>query len=189
MTSLGTGKGTRPGKFTGLGTVVLAIVFLVALVLAANHNDVLGWFIAVVALGWLVLSTFVYIGVHKAAAFGAEQVRKVQAQMAAQAGGSEAGPMSGTRLVSGQDEATAVRDLKLDHSFKIIAVQAGVIAEQLGKDAGQVQRALETIQITAHNGRAMMKNADAGTAGGGQPNPGGTAGPDDDAPVSGTIVD
>ena len=84
MTSLGTGKMSKPGKFSGLGTIVLAIVFLVALVFAANNSTVLGWIIAVIALGWLVLSTFVYIGVHKAAAFGARQVALAQAQMAQQ---------------------------------------------------------------------------------------------------------
>ena len=157
MTSLGTGKMSKPGKFSGLGTIVLAIVFLVALVLAANNNTVLGWIIAVIALGWLVLSTFVYIGVHKAAAFGARQVALAQAQMAQQ--NVTAPADGGTRLVSQDSDsrsAQKARDLKLDHSFKIINVQVGVVNEYLGKDSAMVARALETIDITAANGRGMI---------------------------------
>lgn len=149
---------SKPGKFSGLGTVVLAIVFLVALVFAANNSTVLGWIIAVIALGWLVLSTFVYIGVHKAAAFGARQVALAQAQMAQQ-NSSNAGSDGGTRLVSqdsGSRTAEKARELKLDHSFKIITVQVGVVNEYLGKDPEMVARALETIEITATNGRGMI---------------------------------
>ncbi len=149
---------SKPGKFSGLGTIVLAIVFLVALVFAANNSTVLGWIIAVIALGWLVLSTFVYIGVHKAAAFGARQVALAQAQMAQQ-NSSNAGSDGGTRLVSqdsGSRTAEKARDMKLDHSFKIITVQVGVVNEYLGKDPEMVARALETIEITATNGRGMI---------------------------------
>ncbi len=157
MTSLGTGKMSKPGKFSGLGTIVLAIVFLVALVFAANNSTVLGWVIAVIALGWLVLSTFVYVGVHKAAAFGARQVALAQAQMAPH---NVAAPSDGgTRLVSQDSDsrsAQKARDLKLDHSFKIINVQVGVVNEYLGKDSAMVARALETIDITAANGRGMI---------------------------------
>lgn len=148
---------SKPSKFSGLGTIVLAVVFLVALVFAANNSTVLGWVIAAIALGWLVLSTFVYIGVHKAAAFGARQVALAQAQMA-QHGGT-APSDGGTRLVSqdsGSRSAQKARDLKLDHSFKIINVQVGVVNEYLGKDSAMVARALETIEITAVNGRGMI---------------------------------
>lgn len=158
MTSLGTGKMTKPGKFSGLGTIVLAIVFLVALVFAANNSTVLGWVIAIIAFGWLLLSTFVYIGVHKAAAFGARQVALAQAQMAQQ-NSANAPADGGTHLVSqdsGSRSAEKARDLKLDHSFKIINVQIGVVNEYLGKDPEMVARALETINITAANGRGMI---------------------------------
>ncbi|WP_449372055.1 hypothetical protein [Arthrobacter psychrolactophilus] len=158
MTSLGTGKMSKPGKFSGLGTIVLAIVFLVALVFAANNSTVLGWVIAIIAFGWLLLSTFVYIGVHKAAAFGARQVALAQAQMAQQ-NSANAPADGGTRLVSqdsGSRSAEKARDLKLDHSFKIINVQIGVVNEYLGKDPEMVARALETINITAANGRGMI---------------------------------
>jgi hypothetical protein len=45
-----------------------------------------------------------------------------------------------------------------------------VIRENLGGDPEMVARALETIQITASNARDMLR-------------------PDDDTPVSGTVVD
>ncbi|MCU6481725.1 hypothetical protein QO003_003443 [Arthrobacter silviterrae] len=203
MTSLGTGKTGKPGKFTGLGTVVLAIVFLVAMVFAANNSTVLGWVIAVIAFGWLVLSTLVYIGVHRAAAFGARQVKLVQAEMAQRnsAGGPAGG---GTTLVSddgGTRQAAKARELKLDHSFKIISVQVGVVNEYQGKDQGMVERALETIDITARNGRGMinpnweaqeakmdaaMARKDADRAA--QPKPSATE-PDDGEAVSGVVLD
>lgn len=205
MTTPELGKMSKPGKFTGVGTIVLAAVFLVALVFAANNSTVLGWIIAAIAFGWLVLSTFVYIGVHKAAAFGARQVALAQAQMAQQ-NSANAPSDGGTRLVSqdsGSRTAEKARNLKLDHSFKIINVQVGVVKEYLGKDPEMVARALETIEITAANGRGMInpdweeqeakmdaamakKNAaraeEAKTAGSATAN-------DGDEPVIGTVID
>jgi len=204
MTSLGTGKMSKPNKFTGLGTIVLAVVFLVAIVFAANNNTVLGWIIAVIAFGWLALSTAVYIGVHKAASFGARQVALAQAQMA-QAKAAHAASDGGTRLVSDDDAgpgsrtAAKAREMKLDHSFKIISVQIGVVNEYLGKDDAMVARALETIDITARNGRGMInpdweaqeakmdaamarKNAARATEAGAND-------ADGDEPVSGVVLD
>lgn len=209
MTSLGSGKMTKPGKFTGLGTIVLAIVFLVAIVFAANNSTVLGWVIAVIAFGWLALSTAVYIGVHKAAAFGARQVALAQAQMAQQQSAHDASS-AGTRLVSeesGSRTSAKAREMKLDHSFKIISVQIGVVNDYIGKDEAMVARALETIDITARNGRGMInpdweaqeakmdaamekKNAarNAGQASSREPNAGaGATAPDE--PVSGVVLD
>lgn len=198
MYPLGTdsGKTRRPGKWAAVGPIVLAAVFLLALVMAANHNDVLGWVIAVIAFGWLVLATFVYIGVHKAASFGADQVRAAQAHLAAAGsarpdGGGPAGG-AGTRLVN--EGPSSVRDLKLDHSFKIIQVQAGVLEEGLGRggsltDRDKVDRALETIRITAHNGRGMIGAQNApGTSGATSGRTDGSAG-DDGEPVSGVVID
>ena len=197
---------TKPSKFTGLGTIVLAIVFLVAMVFAANNNTVLGWVIAVIAFGWLALSTLVYIGVHKAAAFGARQVKLAQAEMS-QRNSAKAPADGGTRLVSddvGSRSAAKARELKLDHSFKIISVQVGMVNDYLGKDDAMVARALETIDITAHNGRglvnpnweaqeakmdAAMDRKNAARTGGTQAGRDATTGPDDgDEPVSGVVV-
>lgn len=201
MTSLGSGKVNKPGKFTGLGTVVLALVFLVALVMAANNNDVLGWIIAIIAFGWLVLSTVVYMGVHKAAAFGARQVALAQAQMAQQ-NSANAPADGGTRLVSQDTDsrsAQKAREMKLDHSFKIINVQVGVVNEYLGRDQQMVARALETINITAINGRGMINpnweaqeaKMDAAMAkkyGTDKP-PAADSKDDGETPVSGVIID
>jgi hypothetical protein len=75
-----------------------------------------------------------------------------------------------------RSEADEVRDLKLDHSFKIVQVQVRVVEEERAKgaDANQdtIHRALETIEITATNARDMMKSS----GGSGEP-------------VSGTIID
>jgi hypothetical protein len=179
MYSLGTSrkKSGRPTRWAGTGTVVLALVFLVALVFAANNNDVLGWVLAVTAFGWLVLSTVVYIGVYKAAKFGASQVRQAQASLATATGaggsaGGRTGATAGTTVID-ETPSSGVRDIKLEHSFKIIEVQARVIAEGLAAgDAGRdrVERALETISITASNGRGMLK-------------------PDADNAVPGVVVD
>lgn len=193
MYSLGTDSKSprRPGRWAAVGPIVLAVVFLVALVLAANGNDVLGWIIAAVAFGWLALATFVYIGVHKAARFGADQVRQAQAHLARAGGaGVDGGRSGGTQLVD--DGSAGIRDLKIDHSFKIIEVQARVIEEALtaGEAAGSgtLERALETIRITAHNGRGMLRpEAGDPPAGPGASGPEGP-GPDDGGPVTGVII-
>lgn len=156
------GKNRRPGWVGAAGPVLLAVVFLVALVLAANNNTVLGWIIAAIALGWLILATLVYVGVARAARFGADQMRRAQ-QNLAQQNMTQQG-RDNTRLVDEQLR-DGVQDMKLDHSFKIVQVQARVITEQLDAagEAGldeaardMVGRALETIQITSHNARDML---------------------------------
>jgi len=152
-----------PFKAGSIGMAVMVLVFLFAVVFAANQNDVIGWIIAIIALGWLVLATFVVFGVRGATRKAQEKFATIQADLAGRAGRGPAGPNGGTELV--EDEVTrvnAVRDQKLDHSFKIVQVQARLIRDYLGKDSGMVERALETIEITAHNGRGMIKNDDGG---------------------------
>lgn len=190
MFSLGSQQtsGKRPGRLAAVGPLILAAVFLVALVLAANNNTVLGWFIAVIALAWLVLAIFVYIGVYKAARFGAEQVRRATSGLQRDPQADDAG----TRLVAESAPSNGVRDMKLDHSFKIIQVQAGEISKALanagadgsmtGAGRENIERALETIQITAHNGRDMIGPAD-GKNGKGR----GNDSPDE--PVTGVVVE
>ncbi|MBG6224221.1 hypothetical protein IWX63_000776 [Arthrobacter sp. CAN_A2] len=141
----------------------MLIVFLVAVVFAANQNDVVGWLVVIVSLGWLLVFSYVVFSLRGAA-------RKATARLEAQGvfGPAGQGP-------SGQGPARPVtsdraRDLKLDHSFKIVQVQVGVVREYLGRDEGMVERALETIEITSHNARSMMKGSTEG-------------------PVEGTIVD
>lgn len=161
MQSIRNGKTPSPSSTPGrglsrrmgnTGIVVMLIVFLVAVIFAANQNDVIGWLVVIVSLGWLCLATFVVVSVRGAA-------RKASAKIAGAAAGLGAGN-AGVQVV---DESTAVRDRKLDHSFKIIQVQSKVIRENLDGDRDMVDRALETIEITAHNARGMIKNDDGGS--------------------------
>jgi membrane protein implicated in regulation of membrane protease activity len=160
MQSLGNATTAQDKKITlrasTLSLAVMVTVFLVAVVFAANQNDVIGWIVAIVSLGWLMLSAFLVFGLRRGARKMTDQLKTATAGMAARAGGP-----SQTVVV---DEATRNRDLKLDHSLKIVQVQAGVIKENLGRSGedarAMVDRAVETIEITAHNARSMMKPSD-----------------------------
>jgi hypothetical protein len=151
-------------RIGALGLSVLVLAFLIAVIFAANRNEVIGWIVAVISLGWLVFAIFVFVSVRNAG-------RRAQAKFeeAAQRLGGRAPAMTGATPGEART-VDDVRDLKLDHSFKIIQVQERVVRENLGKDAEQVVRALETIQITASNARDMLR-------------------PDRGEPVTGTIVD
>lgn len=150
-------------KASTIALAVMVTVFLVAVVFAANQNDVIGWLVVIISLGWLLLSAFLVFGISRGAKKVQEQVAGVRADMAKQSGGS-------TSVV---DESTKARDMKLDHSFKIVEVQTGVVKEYLDQEGdearGMVDRAIETIEITAHNARGMMKNGKGSKAGDGEP--------------------
>lgn len=159
MESLGSNPAPAQGKkitinASTLSLAVMVTVFLVAVVFAANQNDVVGWFVVVISLGWLLLSAFLVFGLKRGAAKMTDQLKAATAAAASRGQSSE--PVAVV-----VDEATRNRDMKLDHSFKIIQVQVGVVNEyraQDGEDAkGMVERALETIEITASNARDMMK--------------------------------
>lgn len=165
------------GKSSRVGMAIMAIVFLVAVVFAANENDVIGWIIALVAFGWLLLATFVVVSIRRAAKFGASQLREAQNDIRSATGRaptSDSSGRGGTRLKKSAardaDRGSDMRDQKLAHSFKIVQVQVRLVEENLGKDADVVVRALETIQITAHNGMGLVRG-------------------EDEEPVSGTVVD
>ncbi|WP_312178838.1 hypothetical protein [Arthrobacter sp.] len=149
-------------KMATIGTTLMVFVFIVAVIFAANENDVVGWLVVIISLGWLVLFAFVVFSIRGAARKAGAKLAEAQDSLNRAAGGAPS--------VQVMDEATTIRDQKLDHSFKIIQVQSRVIRENLGSDEGQVERAIETIEITAHNARGMMKKDDGG-------------------PVEGTLVD
>ena len=172
MQSLSNGK--KPSKVPGggisrrmatIGMSLLLLAFLVAVIFAANENDVIGWLVVIVAFGWLLLAAFVVFSVRGAARRAGAKLAEAQDSLTRAAGGQ--GKDGGVTVV---DESTVLRDRKLDHSFKIVQVQTRVIREQLGKDQDMVDRAIETIEITAHNARGMMRS-------------------DKDGPVEGTVVD
>ncbi|MEH0110386.1 hypothetical protein V6N00_11800 [Tersicoccus sp. MR15.9] len=179
----------------GLMVAVVMVVFLVAVVFAANQNDVIGWLVAIVAAGWLILAVVVFLAVRRAARFGATQLATANDTLRSAAGLAPSGSAS-TRVVSAGG-ADPVRDEKLAHSLHIVQVQGRVVEQELAKgpaaqDAGQVSRALETIQITAHNALGMLgvddaapRRGDTGRAGA---NGSGSNG-SDGGPISGTIVD
>ena len=191
MQSLGNSASSKPsaynaatGKFSmfrigGLGMTVFIIAFLVAVIFAANQNDVVGWVVAVIAAFWLALASFVVFSIQKAAKKATAKLNEAQNAFNAATGRA---PSSGsvnsgsTRLVAARPQTDEVRDLKLDHSFKIVQVQVRVVEQERAKGTGadeeMIRRALETIEITATNARDMIKAA------------GGT-----DEPVRGTVID
>jgi hypothetical protein len=182
MQSLGSSKSSskRAGGFSmfrisGPGLMVLVTAFVVAVIFAANQNDVVGWVVAVIAFFWLALASFVVFSIQKAARKAGAKLTEAQNAFAGRAP-SSAADHGGTRVVSERSEADEVRDLKLDHSFKIVQVQVRVVEDERAKGAAAnqdtIMRALETIEITATNARDMIKSS----GGSGEP-------------VTGTIID
>lgn len=158
-------------RSSGITFAVMITVLLVALVMAANQNDVIGWIIAAISAGWLVLAAVLMFTVRR----GAKKVGQSLDSARADAAARRAQHDGGTAVV---DEDTHGRNLKLDHSFKIVQVQRRVIAQELAKgeeaDLEMVGRSLETIEMTSHNGRDMLADlvgrsrggtADAGDGG------------------------
>ncbi|WP_427133362.1 hypothetical protein [Pseudarthrobacter sp. S9] len=166
-------------RISGPGMTVFIIAFVVAVIFAANQNDVVGWVVAIIAAFWLALASFVVFSIQRAARKAGAKLAEAQNAFNAATGRA---PSSGsvdhgnTRVVSDRREADGVRDMKLDHSFKIVQVQVHVVEQERAKgdasDQETIRRALETIEITATNARDMIKSS------------GGT-----DEPVSGTIID
>ena len=172
MQSLSKGK-TPSTSFPGrgissrmatIGMSLLLLAFLVAVIFAAKENDIIGWLVVIIAFGWLLLAAFVVFSVRGAAKRAGAKLAEAQDSLSRAAGGTAPGV---TTVV---DEETVIRDRKLDHSFKIVQVQTRVIREQLGQDQDMVDRAIETIEITAHNARGMIRRDEGG-------------------PVEGTVVD
>ena len=141
---------------TVIGLAVLVVIFVVALLQAANANSWLGWALAGIALGWLLLASWVVLMVRRAARFGRRQVDEAREQLRTGSGRAPATTRSGA--------ARSMRDEKLSHSFQIVLVQSKVIKQELaglsaqGVDREAVDRALETIDITAGNGMSMLRD-------------------------------
>ncbi|WP_144600484.1 hypothetical protein [Arthrobacter sp. AG367] len=166
-------------RISGPGLMVLVTAFIVAVIFAANQNDVVGWVVAIIAAFWLALAAFVVFSIQRAARKAGAKLSEAQSAFNTATGRVPARTSAdhgGTRVVYERSEADEVRDLKLDHSFKIVQVQVRVVEEERAKgaDANQdtINRALETIEITATNARDMIKSS----GGSGEP-------------VTGTIID
>jgi len=177
-------------RTSGLSLAVMITVLLVALVFAANQNDVIGWIIAVVAGGWLILATVLVVSVRS----GAKKFGETLDSARADAASRRSDASGGTVVV---DEDTHARNLKLDHSFKIVQVQKRVITQELAKgseaDLEMIDRALDTIEMTAGNGRDMLaehvgRSSNSGAADGAGQHRGKNQNNDDDRPITGEIV-
>jgi hypothetical protein len=185
MQSLGSSKSSsKPARggfsmfrISGPGLMVLVTAFVVAVIFAANQNDVVGWVVAIIAFFWLALASFVVFSIQKAAKKAGAKLTEAQNAFTTAAGRGPyaAADQGGTRVVAERSQAEEVRDLKLDHSFKIVQVQIRVVEEERAKGAAAnqdtINRALETIEITATNARDMIKSSGSGE------------------PVTGTIID
>ncbi|MCG7422941.1 hypothetical protein KW076_12030 [Micrococcus porci] len=172
--------GTRPAR-AGLtvgstGFAVMVAVLLVAIVFAANANDLIGWLVVAIAAGWLVFAVVVFLQMRKGVREAGRKVdtamQNARADVAALRAPQQPAPAAAVPAAAGDP----MRDTKLEHSFKICQVQARVITQQLDAegplDREMVDRALETITITAQNARDMIKESAR----------------DAEGPVSGTVV-
>ncbi|MFB9074960.1 hypothetical protein ACFFIO_07585 [Citricoccus parietis] len=167
----------------------MVVVLLVALLFAANQNDVIGWLLVVISAGWLALAALVVLGVRRGARSVDRRMKDLSASLAPRVGAadtpstppsssSSSSSSSASSRTSGQAGAAGsgasdpMRDTKLDHSFKIVQVQTRVVTEELSKgadsDSDMIARALETIHITSANAREMIKESSAPSSGEGK---------------------
>ncbi|GAA3065943.1 MULTISPECIES: hypothetical protein [Actinomycetes] len=175
-------------RSSGITFAVMITVLLVALVFAANQNDVIGWIIVAISAGWLILAAILVTSVRR----GAQKMSQTLDSARADAAARHSQDAGGTAVV---DEDAHTRNMKLDHSFKIVHVQRRVIGQELAKgeeaDLEMVERALDTIEMTATNGRDML--AEHVGRGGEEQRRGREQRDDrprdDDRPISGEVVD
>ncbi|MEV4900811.1 hypothetical protein AB0K08_05650 [Citricoccus sp. NPDC055426] len=177
-------------KGSGITFAAMVVILLVALMFAANQNDVIGWLLVAISAGWLVLAILVVLGVRRGARSVDRKMKNFSASLAPQVPDRASAP----------EPADPMRDTKLDHSFKIVQVQARVVTEELAKgteaDTDMVTRALETIHITSANARDMLKDTDkdkgTGTDTGAKPEPAPgqrpRRGPDAEGPIAGEVI-
>ena len=170
-------RGPRAGLRVGsVGFAAMIVILIVAIIFAANQNDLIGWLVVAVAAGWLVFAVIVFLQMRRGVRAAGRRVdtamENARADVAALRGQGAA------PAASQPAAADPMRDTKLDHSFKIAQVQVRVVREQLDAGAAMdrevVDRALETIEITASNARDMIKES-RGRGG-------------SEGPVSGTVI-
>ncbi|SRR5690625_216577 len=150
MQSIESSTHRRGIRLSNVVLLIVVIAFIVAVIFAANQNDIVGWMVVVIAGGWLVLSTASLIMVSR----GARAVQRTAKNI----GSNIAAASAGGNVVDASDP---MRDTKVDHSLKIVEVQKRVITEELAKgvdkaDFEMIDRALDTIEMTASNARDMI---------------------------------
>ncbi|XKH55480.1 hypothetical protein LG293_09350 [Citricoccus nitrophenolicus] len=208
----GAAKGRGWGaKGSGITFAVMVVVLLVALLFAANQNDVIGWLLVVISAGWLALAALVALGVRRGARSVDRRMKDLSASLAPRVGAAEApsapsapssaasSRASGRAGAAGAAASDPMRDTKLDHSFKIVQVQTRVVTEELSKgvdsDTDMIARALETIHITSANAREMIKESTAPSGSEGRPEKSGKPGtaraagtPGTQGPITGEVI-
>ena len=65
-------------RISGPGLLVFIIAFVVAVIFAANQNDVVGWIVAIIAGFWLALASFVVFSIQKAAKKAGARLNEAQ---------------------------------------------------------------------------------------------------------------
>ncbi|MDO5634473.1 MAG: hypothetical protein Q4G34_06340 [Micrococcus sp.] len=165
-------------RFGSLGFAVMITVLLVALIFAANQNTVIGWLLVIISGGWLIFAVLAFTTMRR----GLRKVGRSMDTMVANTAVRQEPVAGHTPQTVAPAPADPMRDTKLDHSFKIAQVQVRVVEAEMAKgeqaDREVIERALETITITASNARDMLKdNASTTTTTGQQ-----------DGPVEGTVM-
>jgi hypothetical protein len=144
-------EGRRRSVLGPVAVAAVVVLLFVAVLFAANQNQVVGWIVAVLIAAWLVFAIVALVVIRRGARAVGRKWDDTNANLAARTSGTTVGII---------DEDERNHELKLDHSFKIIQVQHGQVVKYLGQDGDeardQVARALETIQITASNARDMI---------------------------------
>ncbi|WMY79569.1 hypothetical protein [Citricoccus sp. I39-566] len=172
---------------SGITFAVMVLILLVALLFAANQNDVIGWLLVAISAGWLVLAVLVVLGVRRGARSVDRQMKNFSATLAPRVQDQGTTPAPAPGPSASPAAADPMRDTKLDHSFKIVQVQARVVTEELDKgsaaDTDMVTRALETIHITSSNARDMLQGSE-----GTKRSTGSTGSAGSDGPISGEVI-
>lgn len=151
-TSTPSGQAPRRSGVGLVATAAIVVLLFVAVLFAANQNQVVGWIVAALIAGWLIFAIVALVVIRRGARAVGKKWDDTNANLSARNQGTTVGVI---------DEEERDHELKLDHSFKIIQVQHGQVIKYLdqeGKDSrDQVDRALETIQITASNACDMIQ--------------------------------
>src|SRR5690625_2382230 len=112
MQSIESSTHRRGIRLSNVVLLIVVIAFIVAVIFAANQNDIVGWMVVVIAGGWLVLSTASLIMVSR----GARAVQRTAKNI----GSNIAAASAGGNVVDASDP---MRDTKVDHSLKLVEVQ------------------------------------------------------------------
>ena len=144
-------NGPRRAIVGPLAVGAIVVRLFVSVLFAANQNEVVGWIVAFLIAAWLIFAIVALVVIRRGARAVGKKWDDTNANLAARTSGTTVGVI---------DEEERNHELKLDHSFKIIQVQHGQVIKYLGQEdessRDQVNRALETIQITATNARDMI---------------------------------